>query len=184
MLFTSTNLPPFQENSSGYVLPKPGASFSACMAPIHTWWPYPANWKMSKESMMEVHPGQWIVCKGERDSYLNLDFMEECLTQGISLPHENPMTKELHDQWLKRGCHVAVFKARKNAGAIALGVIAPEAVGHEYLTPEGPGKMSEGEVILQSPRSGRIWRITKENLIKRYSNDGQIFKGEMPIEFR
>lgn len=186
MLYTRQNLPPFLPGTAGHMLPKPEGTVAACVAPVDTDWPYPQGWGKGPDATMAVSAGQWVVCLGPGDSYLNAEFELTSTPTGVVWedPQDDPRAAELAKAWLDRGYRVQVIEARKTVGVIVHGEVSPDAVGQDLLTREGPETLAAGDLIVESPRTGDLWRITPANRAKRYLNAGEIFPGDLPADAR
>lgn len=187
MTYTHSNPPPVKPNTSGHLRPKPEGTTAACMAPVDIEWPYPENWGKPPGATMLVKAGEWITCLGLRDSYRNDEFRATCsLTGAILDPAQDERAAEIASYWQEqRGLQVLVVESQKTAGAVVIGEVADEAIGKDLETAEGPETLQDGDVIIRSPRrADRLYRITPANRKKRYRDDGKIFPGELPEEFR
>lgn len=180
------NLPPVKDGSGGHLRPKPEGTTAACMAPVDTEWPYPANWGKPPGATMSVKAGQFVTCLGECDSYLNDEFLNTCTTGPVLDPFKDRRAAELAAHWIKNhDLQVLVVEARKTVGAIVVGEVADEAIGQDLHTAEGPVTLQAGDLVVISPRrADRPYTITPANRKKRYAEDGHVFPGELPDEYR
>jgi hypothetical protein len=183
--YTPSNLPPLKTGTDGHLRPKPEGRGAVCMAPIAVDYPFPANWGKGPGATMPVPAGGFISALGVGDSYYNREFTAtSTLTGKILDPATDPRAAELASFFAAKGLSVLVLEAVKTVGVDVLGEVAAEAIGHDLLTPEGPVVIAVGDVIVQSPRTGDIYRISPEKRVKRYAMDGRVFEGPLPPDCR
>jgi hypothetical protein len=160
-MFTPTNLPKFQPNTSGRAKPKPGATVVACLIPASVTmnpWGTPIT----------IEPGQgyWHCALKATDAYPNNEFETFYEITGDATSDTDPRAAFLFGYWKALGHDVKLVVAEKTKTAIVVGILDEDGI---FETKEGPVNFVAGSVLIQSPdRPDQMWPVTQAMFEKKY----------------
>jgi hypothetical protein len=176
--YSITNLPPFKENTSGYMLPAPGAPVAVCVAPADAVIKRPAGW--GEGQSLGIQAGTSHIAQDARgDSYPNQEFASFYELGEILDPEKDPRAAFLVGFWSGAApeATIEVRSAQKTKRAIVLGEVTDEAIGATFVNHEGTTELGEGSRILQSPDDENIvWAVSRDIWRKKYANQGEILQ--------